>query len=102
MGWRSLFDEWLARRKGRRGLQSDIPRSARDVIGPTGWMWSKGWDAMAENTSAYVKSFDRRVPPSIFVSERERNRHNIPIPLSERMVSEHGEKSDDEETPAQS
>jgi hypothetical protein len=65
-------------------------------------MWSKGWDAMAENTSAYVKSFDKKVPPSIFVSERERTRHGIPIPLSERMVSEHGKKkTDEEETSAQ-
>lgn len=102
MGLKSLLEEWRARRKGRRSLPSDLSRSARDVIGPTGWMWSKGWDAMAENTSAYVRSFDRRVPPSIFISERERTRHNIPIPLSERMVSEHASKSDDEETSAQS
>lgn len=102
MGLKSFLDEWLARRKGRRGLESDIPKSARDVVGPTGWMWSKGWDAMAENTGAYVKSFDRKVPPSIFISERERTRHNIPIPLSERMVSEQGKKGDDEETPPQS
>lgn len=96
MGWRALKAEWLARRAGRRGLESDLPRSARDVVGPTGWMWSRGWDAMAENTSAYVKSFDRKVPPSIFISERERTRHNIPIPLSERMIAEHSEKKDDE------
>ena len=101
MGLKSLLQEWSARRAGRRGLPSDLSKSARDVVGPTGWMWSKGWDTMAENTGAYVKSFDRKVPPSIFVSERERSRHNIPIPLSERMVAEHG-KADDEETPAQS
>lgn len=102
MGVKTLLEEWRARRKGRRSLHSDLSRSAREVIGPTGWMWSKGWDTMAEHTSAYVKSFDRQVPPSIFVSERERSRYNIPIPLSERMVSEHGKKSDAEESPAHS
>lgn len=102
MGWKSLREEWLARRKGRRGLANDLQRSARDVVGPTGWMWSKGWDAMAENTSAYVKSFDKKVPPSIFVSERERTRHNIPIPLSERMVADHAKKkAGEEESPVQ-
>ena len=54
---------------------------------------------MAENTSAYVESFDRKVPPSIFVSERERSRHNIPIPLSERMVSEHSRKPEEKTLP---
>lgn len=88
MGLRSLRDEWLARRAGRRKLESDLPRSARDIVGPTGWMWSKGWDEMAKHQAAYVKSFDRRVPPSIFISERERSRYNIPIPLVERMIAE--------------
>lgn len=102
MGFKSFKAEWFARRAGRRGLESDLPRSARDVVGPTGWMWSKGWDAMAENTSAYVKSFDPKVPPSIFISERERTRHNIPIPLSERMVAEHAKKPEDKKTPPKS
>jgi hypothetical protein len=64
-------------------------------------MWSKGWDLMAENQEVYVRSFDRRVPPSIFVSERERGRHNIPIPLVERMISDH-RQADDEDVTTQS
>lgn len=88
MSWKSFVSEWRARRAGRKNLESDIPKSAREVIGPTGWMLSRGWDEMAEHKQAYVKSFDRRVPPSIFVSERERSRHNIPIPLVERLIGE--------------
>lgn len=88
MGWKSLRDEWLARRAGRRGLKDDLGRSAREVVGPTGWMWSQGWDAMAEHREAYLKSFDPRVPPSEFVSQRDRTRHNIPVPLVERMIRE--------------
>jgi hypothetical protein len=99
MGWKSFKAEWLARRAGRKNLESDLPKSAREVVGPTGWMWSRGWDVMAEHQKAYVRSFDRRLPPSTFVSERERSRHNIPIPLVERLI---GESSSEEEIPPQS
>lgn len=88
MGWKSFKTEWMARRAGRKNLESDLPRSAREIVGPTGWMWSRGWDTMAEHQEAYVKSFDPRLPPSTFVSERERTRQNIPIPLVERMIRE--------------
>lgn len=97
MGWKSFKAEWLARRAGRRSIESDLARSARDVIGPTGWMWSSGWDAMAENAKAYVGSFDRRLPPSIFVSESDRRRHQIPIPLVERMLERYGETEESED-----
>jgi len=99
MGWKALRSEWLARRSGRRQIESDLARSARDVVGPTGWMWSKGWDAMAENASAYVGSFDRKVPPSIFVSQRDRLRYNIPIPLAERMLEQHRRPDDEPPLP---
>lgn len=94
---KSVRVEWLARRAGRRKLANDIARSARDIVGPTGLMLSEGWDQMAKHQEAYVGSFDRRVPPSIFVSERERTRYNIPIPLAERMISEHGKTDRAEE-----
>lgn len=99
MGWKSFKTEWLARRAGQKSLEtSALSKSAREVVGPTGWMWSRGWDVMAEHQEAYAKSFDRRLPPSTFVSERERSRHNIPIPLVERLI---GEDRDDD-PPSQS
>lgn len=98
MGLKSLRVEWLARRAGRRNLDRDLPRSAREVVGPTGWMWSRGWDMMADHVKDYARSFDRKVPPSIFVSERERTRHNIPIPLVERMIAEHTKADDPDES----
>ena len=52
-------------------------------------MWSKGWEKMAEDPKGYVDSFDRRLPPSIFVSERDRTRHQMPIPLVERAIEDH-------------
>ena len=88
MGLRALAKEWLARRDGRRHLGNDLGRSAREVVGPTGWMWSRGWDAMEKGSSAYVKSFDPRVPPSLFVSARDSTRSNLPVPLVERCIED--------------
>ncbi len=88
MGWRSLTKEWKARRAGRRHYANDIAKSARDVIGPTGWMWSNGWDAMEKGSKAYIDSFSPKIPPSIFVSERDRLRGNIPVPLVERCIED--------------
>lgn len=98
MGWRSFTSEWKARREGRRHLVSNIHRSARDVIGPTGAMWSNGWDAMEKGSDAYIKSFDPKIPPSIFVSERDRTRGSIPVPLVERCIEDWA-KSDSDEDP---
>ena len=80
--------------------RSDLSRSAREVAGPTGWMWSGGWDAMVRGSSAYVKSFDRRLPPSLFLSERDRHRHNIPNPLVERRLEDvAGDPTEDPKPP---
>lgn len=102
MGFSSFVAEWKARRAGRRGMErSDLSRAAREVVGPTGWMWSNGWQAMDEGKEAFVKSFDRKLPPSLFVSERDRTRQNIPVPLVERMIAEeHGRTEPDETSPA--
>lgn len=68
-------------------MSSDIQKSARHIIGPTGYNFSSAWDRMAEGSNAFVKSFDPRIPPSIFVSERDRTRLNHPVPLPERLIS---------------
>ncbi len=83
---KDFIAEWRARRAGARYTPRDIQRSAREIIGPTGDMLSSGWDAMAAGSDAYLESLDRRIPPSIFVSERDRKRMNRPIPLVERAL----------------
>jgi hypothetical protein len=88
MSLRDLIAEWKARKAGRSGLPRDISRGARDIIGPTGMMWSNGWDAMEEGREAYLQSFEERVPPSIFVSQRDRTRMGIPVPLVERCIED--------------
>lgn len=36
-----------------------------------------------------MRSFDQRIPPSIFVSDRDHRRHNQPMPLAERCIEDH-------------
>lgn len=60
-------------------------------------MFSRGWDAMADGSSAYVKSFDPKVPPSIFISQRDMTRSNIPVPLVERCIEDWAIKPEEEE-----
>lgn len=73
-----------------------MPRSARDIVGPTGWVWSKAWDELEKHQSTYMRSFDPKVPRSIFVSEREGTTHNIPIPVAERMLETHRRQEESE------
>lgn len=94
--FRNVITEWKARRDGRKFLSGDLGRSAREVIGPTGNGFSNAWDALADNSDAYLKSFDPRVPPSLHVSQRDQTRHNRPIPLPERRI---GAPADDDLTP---
>ena len=87
--------EWKARRRGAKYTPRGIQKSAREVIGPTGDLMSSAWDRMAEGSDAYLDSFDRRIPPSIFVSERDKTRMNRPIPLAERRIEAYQDDSDD-------
>ena len=64
-------------------------RVTRDVVGPTGWLMSNAWDELAQHGEAYKQSFDRRLPPSLFVSERDRTRAKQPMPLSERCIEDY-------------
>ena len=98
---RDMLDEWKARRAGRRYVSNDIRRSARDIIGPTGDLLSGAWEHVDRDGDAYLGSFDRRVPPSLFVSNQERSRQNIPIPLVERCLEDAGDEQPEPETGAE-
>lgn len=52
---------------------------------------------MEKGSDAYVKSFDPKVPPSIFVSKRDLTRENIPIPLVERCIEDWDPETQDQE-----
>jgi hypothetical protein len=84
-----FFSEWAAHRAGRKPINnSDIRKATRHIVGPTGYMLTKSVDKVGEHGDAYLKSFDDRIPPSLFVSERDRTRLNQPIPLVERAISD--------------
>lgn len=85
---------WLTRwaaqsvRRAEARSSSSISRAARDVIGPQGALFSNAWEELDRHGQDYVDSFDRRLPPSIFVSERDRLRMNQPMPLAERCIED--------------
>ncbi len=65
-----------------------MARAARDITGPLGSAYSGGYQRLGDHWGAYVKSFDRHLPPSIHISERDRLRHGQVIPVSERAISD--------------
>lgn len=87
---REFIAEWKARRAGAKYLPNDIGTSARHIVGPTGSMYSNGWQFLEQNGAKYLESFDPRVPPSLHVSQRDRTRFNMPIPLVERCIEDWG------------
>lgn len=90
-----LIREIAARRRGRKYAHNTIARAARDIVGPTGFTWSENWEQLDRHGKAYVESFDRRLPPSTFVSERDRKRANLPMPLAERCIEDWGGEAPD-------
>lgn len=87
---REMAQTWASRRAGRRHVPNDIRRQARDVTGVTGWMYSKGWDELAKVKPGYLQSFETpRVPPSLHVSERDRRRAGLAVPLAERCIEDY-------------
>lgn len=93
---RDLVAELRARRAGRKHVSNDINRSARDITGPTGWAHSRSWRRVESDGAAYLKSFDPRIPPSLYISERDRTRHKMPIPVIERCIEDWRTNSDDD------
>jgi len=93
---KEFLGEWAARRHGRQSMEkSGISRTVRDVTGPIGNAHSRSWDLARDKTKQYNHSFDPRIPPSLFVSERDRQRAGQVMPISERCIedwpNQHGE-----------
>ncbi len=95
MGWfREFRAELKARRRGRKYMDRSIQKAARHIIGPTGWNWSNSWDHLDRDGDAYLRSFDPKVPRSIFLSKADENKANIPVPLVERCIEEAGQNAE--------
>ena len=87
--FREVRAELRGRRAGRAGLEGTKGyRPVRHIVGPTGNMFSNGWKQMEEGADAYQRSFEPRIPPSIHISHRDATRHNIPVPMQERMIED--------------
>ena len=86
---KEFFAEWSARRSGHKAMESTgLHKTVREVTGPVGNAHSRSWDMASTHNKKYNQSFDPRVPPSLFVSERDRKRANQPMPVSERCIED--------------
>ena len=97
MRFRARFGElrdWRRSRiAGRKAMGSgrSMFDSARGIIGPTGNSFSKGWEMLEKDNGAYLRSMqsEKHLPPSLFVSERDRVRLGQPVPLAERCIEDY-------------
>ncbi len=96
---REFVSEWKARRAGAKYLSNSIRTSAREIIGPIGDLYSNAWKLLETDGDRYLESFDRRVPPSLHISQRDRTRWNMPVPLPERCIEDWNESHRPEADP---
>lgn len=68
-------------------------QAARGITGATGASFSSAYDLLERDGDAYLRSLesDPVIPPSLFVSERDRLRHNRAVPLVERCLEDLGD-----------
>lgn len=94
---RAALAEWAARREGARHLPRDIYTAARHIVGPTGFAWSGAWQRLDESGADYLRSFDPRIPPSVFLSPSDLTRSIHPVPLAERCIEDWGQRPGNQE-----
>ncbi len=86
--WSEFREEWKARKAGSKHAPKEFSTAARDLSGRLGFGTTRLWDHVEEGQTAYKESFDRRLPPSLHISERDRIRAGEPIPRQERMMGD--------------
>lgn len=91
--FRGVWAEWMARREGARRMSREIYTAARHIIGPTGYQWSGAWRRLEEDGTAYLRSFDPKIPASVFLSPSDLTRSVHPVPLAERCIEDWAGKS---------
>lgn len=82
--WSEFREEWRARKAGSKHAPKDFSKSAIELSGRLGHGTSRLWNHVEKSGAAYRDSFDRRLPPSLHISERDRIRAGDPIPRQER------------------
>ncbi len=83
-----LIDELRARRSGRIAFSSGQARAIRHIVGPTGYLAQNTLGPAAEGATAFNKSFEPRIPPSIHISHADAQRQGIVVPLRERCIED--------------
>ena len=88
--WSEFLEEWRARKAGSKHVQSDFSKAALDLSGRLGFGTTRLWDHVEEGQTAYKESLarEKRLPPSLHVSDRDRLRAGDPIPRAERRVED--------------
>lgn len=87
---RNLITRWRTPRDWPAADPDDLSRAVLHTIGRNGYALSGSYDVIADGQKAYGESFDPRLPPSLFVSERDRTRSGMAMPLVERCIEDHG------------
>lgn len=91
---REFRAEVVARSRGRKAMGHDKStfNAARGIVGATGASFSNAWDLLERDGDAYLRSMEKDpvLPPSLFISERDRVRHGQAVPLSERCIEDAG------------
>jgi len=72
------------------GNDRDLFHTARGVVGAGGWGMSGSWKMLEKEDGAYMRSMkaDPELPPSLFVSERDRTRVTGAVPMPERCLED--------------
>lgn len=70
--------------------RSDIARTARGAVGIAGIGFSNAYKLIEDDDHRYARSLDadRRLPASLFISERDGVRNGSVMPLSERCIED--------------
>lgn len=92
--FKELWVELRARSQGRKAMGNDKATftAARGTMGAIGLNRSNAWNYLENDNGAYLRSMEKEpmLPPSLFVSERDRTRHGQAVPLVERCIEDHG------------
>lgn len=72
------------------GNDKDMFNATRGITGMIGASMSGAYDLLEKDDGAYLRSMEREptLPPSLFVSERDRVRLGKVVPLSERCIED--------------
>ena len=92
--FKEQWAESQSRAAGRKalGVDRDQFQTTRGITGMTGASLSGAYELLEKDDGAYIRSMQKEpvLPPSLFVSERDRVRYSEAVPLAERCIEDVG------------